>query len=460
MNGNGEMLLRVVFLLLVGAYVAGDRPRQGEWMRLLALIHLGAAALLGFLTTSELFLTGEVNLNGFGQVLLMLLPIWWVKNRIAWIRERKRTTHSSTPSVGQRWQPFSLWEWLLVVAILLGLGTAVARVVLLPLDWDGWAIWQLKAQGIVQGDLQRQLTSVDYHFSHPDYPLLVPTHTAWLTGSTFDPKVAQWGGLLFLLDLLVLFYVEARRLAGRPLALAGCMVLLSWALTMKHTASGFADIPMSAYAFASITALLRGELWTLALALVGAVLTKNEGLFTLGGVLVALPFAARSWPGASSTSRLAWLRGLVALLPAVLALLAWGVMKRRWGLFSDMLNPAQWARDPLALLPGRAWTVLRGYIAQALAVGPRYPGWGLLWPAVVWSLVDTIRQRRGWTLPLWLLVGAHFGGAALAYLVTATDAGLHLSRSLDRLWLHVAPVALLAMLISQSGTKVQSTESE
>jgi hypothetical protein len=208
---------------------------------------------------------------------------------------------------------------------------------------------------------------------------------------------------------------------------------------------------MAAYAFAAITALLRRDLWTLAIALVGAVLTKNEGLFTLVGVLAALPVAARYWPSTGSNRRAAWLPGLAAALPAVLALAAWSVVKRRWGLFSDLLDPTQWTRDPLALLPSRLWTILRGYAAQALAVGPWYPGWGLLWPAAVWSLVETVQCRRWWILPLWLLVGAHFGGAAVAYLVTAADAGLHLSRSLDRLWLHVAPAALLAVLVSLAG---------
>lgn len=464
MTGAVVALFQGVLLFLQGMrFALGPEQRREEWLRLLALSHLGGAVGIALGATLGLFVNGSLDAawawRGFLGIFVLGMVRYGVERKkwrhLEWRNEEQELKEVPlTPNTSKWWTQFSTWEWLLIAGILVGVGTAVARVVLLPLDWDGWAIWQLKAHALFQGDLHRLLTARDYQFSHPDYPLLVPAHTFWLTGSTFNPKAAQWGGLLFLLDLLALFYVEARRLAGRPLALAGCVVLLSWALTMKHAASGFADIPIAAYAFAAITALLRRDLWILSLALVGAVLTKNEGLFTLVGVLVALPFAARYWPVEPGSQSAKLLKAYGAAVPAVLAVAAWSIVKRRWSLFSDLLDPTQWARDPLALLPGRLLTILRGYAAQAVLIGPRYPGWGLLWPAVVWSLVETVQRRRWWILPLWLLVGAHFSGAAIAYLVTAADAGLHLSRSLDRLWLHVAPVALLAVLVSLAGPEI------
>ena len=52
--------------------------------------------------------------------------------------------------------------------------TMFARVALLPLDWDGWAIWQFKAKALALGTLREQLTDPAYGYSHPDYPLLLP----------------------------------------------------------------------------------------------------------------------------------------------------------------------------------------------------------------------------------------------------------------------------------------------
>ena len=55
-------------------------------------------------------------------------------------------------------------------------------VVVVPDDWDAWAIWGSKARVLAQGtgplyDVTR--------FGHPDYPLLWPTiwaFSGWLTG--------------------------------------------------------------------------------------------------------------------------------------------------------------------------------------------------------------------------------------------------------------------------------------
>src|SRR5581483_11000887 len=95
---------------------------------------------------------------------------------------------------------------------------------------------------------------------HPDYPLLVPAQTWWLSGEQFHAKLGQAGGFLYFLDLLVLFYHEARRRFPRSLALAGTAVMVSWPALLKHSASGFADVPLAVYAFAVLLTLLHGDL--------------------------------------------------------------------------------------------------------------------------------------------------------------------------------------------------------
>jgi hypothetical protein len=126
----------------------------------------------------------------------------------------------------------------------------------------------------------------------------------------------------------------------------------------------------------------------------------------------------------------------------------WGVVRRRWGLFSDMLDPGQWSPDIVGQLPRRLGVIARGYVEQAMGVGPRYPGWGLLWPLAAAGMWLSARERLRETAPFWILVAVHFAGATAAYLVTGANPALHLSRSVDRLWLHVAPAALLATLMA------------
>lgn len=345
--------------------------------------------------------------------------------------------------------PLSLPERLLLGIILIGLATAFARVILLPLDWDGWAIWQFKAKALSTGTLRPLLTAPEFRYSHPDYPLLVPAHTWWLSGGDFHEKAAQAGGFLFFLDLLALFFYEARERAGRTLALLGCAVLVSLAPMVKHASSGYADVPMAAFAFATMACLARGDLWTACPLLAGALLTKNEGLFTFGAALLTAGFLAAGPKRPDGTTPAARFSGPVLVtVTGLTALGAWSVIKRRWGLYSDMLDPHQWSPHLLSLLPGRMGVIAGGFLREALSVGPRYPGWGALWLLAPVGMVLSFRRKLAETVPFWLLVGVQFAGAAAAYLVTATDAGLHLSRSLDRLCLHVAPAALLATLIA------------
>jgi hypothetical protein len=330
--------------------------------------------------------------------------------------------------------------------IAVGIGTAVLRLALLPLDWDGWAIWQLKARAMVAGDLRRVLTLPAYHYDHPDYPLLVPTSSWWLCGNRFSPKLAQAAGFLFFLDLLAQFYAEAVERVSRFHALAGLAVMLSWAPLVKHSASGFADVPMAAFDFATLATLLSDELWLAVPMLAGGLLAKNEGVFTLvGALLVTIYTAASAWPGPGDRRR--WMPAAACVAAGAVTVALWGIMKRRWHLAADLLDPSRWPPDLTAALPERVGTLFRGFAAQAFAVGPRYPGWGVFWPLAGFGLVVSILRRIRETTPFWLFAGAHFAGVFVAYLLTPLDPGMHMAASIDRLWLQAAPVALLAVLM-------------
>jgi hypothetical protein len=328
--------------------------------------------------------------------------------------------------------------WVLRALMLLGLGTMIARLVLLPTDWDGWAIWSMKAMALSQGNLQSLLADPLYYYSHQDYPLLVPAHTWWLSGGGFSEKTGQAGGLIFALDLLVLVYYHLRKRGQGPAA-AACVLVLSWATFAKHSVSGFADVPMAAYALATCLALREGRVLELTLFLIGALLTKNEGLF-------ALAAGAGAWllsPSMVGARGGRWRPAAAVAMAAALAVLPWMWVKRRWGAGSDLLDPSQWVLGEIAT---RGWVIAQGFLRQALAVGPQYPGWGLLWPATALCAVTAVRHRLRETGVYWLFVLTFLAGAVAAYLVTPLDPALHLDRSVDRLWLHIAPIAVIAVV--------------
>jgi hypothetical protein len=412
----------------------------------LALAHLCGAAALALGVTAGVVLADHVSLR-WGAAGLAVAGLTGVL--IGRTKTEAPREHLPEPA------PVPLVDTragIALLGILTGAGilTAVLRVAMLPLDWDGWAIWQLKAKAMADGSLRHLLTSPDYGYAHPDYPLLLPAHTWWLSGGGFHEDLAQLGGLLFFLDLAALFYHEAAARVSRGAALLGCVVLVSWPLTVKHAASGFADVPMAAYALLAVAALVRSDLRLLAAGLTGALLTKNEGLFTLAAAILIVTLITAQRPTASARR-----------LPLVLAALAtgavvaggWALVKARWGLRGDLLDPARWPPDLLSVLPERMVTVAAGFAAESVRVGPRYPGWGLLWPFAALGLWLSVRRGLAETAPLWSLVAVHFAGAAAAYLVTPLDPAGHMATSLDRLMLHVAPAALLAALVAVAGSQ-------
>lgn len=395
----------------------------------LALGHLSGTALAALGVTAGMAATDQAHPAAAlvpGGVVLLAAMI------------RRGGPENPRPSGGS---PAHRWDRALAGLLAIGIATAAARVAMLPLDWDGWAFWQLKARALADGSLRDLLQDPLYRYGHPDYPLLNPVHTWLLSGFGFHEKASQAGGFLFLLDLLAIFHAAARERAPSPWPLSGCVAIVSWAVTMKHSASGFSDLILAAYVLAVAAPLARGE-WRLAgPMLIGAALTKNEGLFTLAGVLAC-------WAMAEKPARL---RAAAVPAAGACALALWWVVKRRWGLYADLLDPAQWSPAIVQELPRRAVVIVEGIGRQFLAAGPWYPGWGAAWLLCLAGLWTTLARRAGGLFPLWAIVGAHFAGAAAAYLVTGADAALHLDRSLDRLLLHVAPAALLAGIISVGG---------
>ena len=445
------------FLLMLGAgfvYVRADGRRR-PLAPTLALAHLTGAAALGIGITLGLLVTDRVTPAAGAAGLVALAAAGLLRRgrlgSVPGAREAPLPDPPLLPGSPQRWvRP------VLAALCLVGLGTAVLRLALLPVDWDGWMIWQLKAWAMTRGDLHRLLTTPDYAYAHPDYPLLVPGHVWWLCGGRFEPKVGQAAGFLFFVDLLVIFAYEARVRASGTAALAGCAVMLSWPPLLKHSASGFADVPMAAYCLACACAFADDDLWIGAPVLAGALLTKNEGLFTLAGVLLALVLVGRSrsgGPGCGRDARApmrrwpAWARGLAVVAGVVLLTLGpWTAMKQRWGLSADLLDPSLWPVDLMSQIPQRVATIAVGFLRQAFAIGPWYPGWGLFWPvAIAAAAVSAVRKTSG-VAGLWAIVAAHLAGTVAAYLITPADPTTHIETSIDRLALQVAPVALLAVL--------------
>jgi hypothetical protein len=337
--------------------------------------------------------------------------------------------------------PLSAVELSLGLALLLALGIALFRAVALPLEWDGLSLWQFKARALADGSLRYQLTDRAFAYSHVDYPLLVPAHTWWLPGGGAHAKGGQLGGLLFLADLMIVFFWGARSLP-RAARLVGALVLASLPITGRLAAIGFADLPLAAYFLAMIVAWRDGDVRIVSLLAMGTVLTKNEGLFALASMLAVCLLASPPETTLPLARRLR--ETALVLLAGGAALGTWLWVGRQWGLTGDMLTAANVRPERLWQGVDRLPRIGRTMLHHFTAIGPGVPGWGLLWLAAALGLLTGPPGRWSSAKGPWIAAGTYLLLVVTPYALTPHDLGWHLSTSLARLLYHAAPVTLLA----------------
>jgi hypothetical protein len=338
--------------------------------------------------------------------------------------------------------------------LVLGIIAWIVTGRLIGVGWDGYSIWQLKAQAFIHDGNLSVLRDAHYSsYAHLDYPLLVPLQTWWIgtNAGGYREAWAQLIGLLFALDLLVLFIAFAKRWVRREPLLLGSALLVTLPVFIQHATSGFADIEMAGYLLAMAMFLARvivgGERKqsaALAWMFASVVVVKNEGLLAaVAGLAVILAMWWRELPRNPARFVLAAL----AALAASISYLPWLAFKRAWHLTNDILEGGAKPRLTAGVILSRAETIVAGFVRCLAQIGPRSGAWGLLIILLPLGLSQTIKKRVSICGPLWLLCACQTVGYALIYLITPHDLRRHIASSVDRLLLHLVPTLLLAALI-------------
>ena len=347
---------------------------------------------------------------------------------------------------------------LLGLVVCVAILAWVAHFRALPdVDWDAWMIWNMRARFLAgaPGDLARAFAP-SLAFSHTDYPLLVPgvVTTAWLlvgTDALWAPAVVSNG--IALACVCVVSGGLARLRGGTAGAVAG-VTLLGAPFYVGQSAAQCADVPISAFVALSASLLALGvsedpragrERVTFSMAGTAASLaawTKNEGLlFVLaGGLALALVDLRQARPE-RRPHRLGW---FFAGSSPVLLLLAWF----KWSLAAqnDLV-----AASSLDSAISRAMDIDRYVrIAGAMASEPFTVGkWNglpvVLAGAAAWLRIGAL--PTGARLPgVW--VATVLAGFFAVYVLTPHGLDWHLVTSLDRLYVQLWPLAVLAAFLA------------
>ena len=157
-------------------------------------------------------------------------------------------------------QPFSEFEWLLLLIIVGCLLVRTMTSLVIPLnDGDGHIIWCLKAKVFFYDTIRTTdyFTRHDLSYLNIRYPLLVPFMYTWVC-----TVVGHWDDLgMFILNptnLIVfatLLYCTLRRFVVRPVALAVTAMLSSLPALLHYAECGQGDVPLMLISGASLFCL-------------------------------------------------------------------------------------------------------------------------------------------------------------------------------------------------------------
>jgi hypothetical protein len=344
-----------------------------------------------------------------------------------------------------KWTPWaSALLLLLLAALLLGI---TANAYTTTMFWDGRYIWAFKARALfADGGLTRE-TFTDlarYRYTHLDYPLALPAAQAWIYQCLgyVDERRGKLIGIVFWLGIVALLASYLRRRMTLPWALGLSLLACQAPVLVYHAEGGGADVPQ-AFCFLAAGLLLadwvergRREDSMLAALMFGiGALAKAEGSsMAIGG---AVMFAAAWWVrGRRVNSRSALLGPAALILPS----LPWAALRRWWGIPSLQLAAMQLPPWP------DLWSRFRATDHAILERFGAWQQWEFTWLFVGLGLlayaVSAWRHRA--LAPLWGLVFWQLAVYAAIYTFSPYPIAWHLTTSLDRVLLHLAPLAIAA----------------
>jgi hypothetical protein len=338
--------------------------------------------------------------------------------------------------------------WYLLPAILVGYAgvTAVRIATSTPLiEWDAWMIWLYKAKIIAAEKLipPPWVFSSPSGFGHPRYPLLWPMLAAGAFGitGTADDHLARIVPVFLWMGWGLMTYSALRWKLPRLPAVILASLQLSLPAVIQYMTDGDADVMLAVFYGGMICLIIRlgdetrwSVLTSAALLAAAAAFTKNEGIpLACFGAAMVLVMAAPKGLGRAALMSGAFL-GLIAILLA-----PWYVWSRQFKPM-DEDYPSRLSALTHGENLARLAAIVPALGREALNFRDGGPLWLLLLivPAIAWRALHCRHIQA-----LWALLAAHFLLYAFVYVITPFDLNWLLANSLNRLFVHITPVAIL-----------------
>jgi hypothetical protein len=383
---------------------------------------LGLAYILGLAATGAL--AAHLALIGVPVGLLELFVLTLLAVIPAWRRGRRLPNHpSDTLSLGS--------NGVGLASRIVGIGCFLTALVLLAhaahaysvrplLEWDGWAIWAMKARALYDfgGVAHGVFTTQPY--GPLQHPLFLPAleATGFRSMGAFDGTLIHVQLALLGFGFAAALWTMLRERVPEALAGASILAIVAADSTLRQLAANLADIPLAFLVALGVVALARtlldenARLLPFAAVMLGAAtLTKPEGLLFAAAALVPFILIARTRAS------------LLTAAAVVLILLPWRVYTAVHGLknpeysLGDALNPSL-----LADRSERVRPAFEGVWHQVWS-----SGWSWLVPLALVAFAAALLARR-WRLAgfaaAWALLS--FGGIVLVFWISVVPVELTL----------------------------------
>jgi hypothetical protein len=421
-------------------------PDSGARSRWAPLLHAGLGAGLGIGVFSCLYFL--LLLAGVAKLPVVFAAEALLLAASAGIYFKRRAAVPVGGENGDAAESFP-WNWALGIA-----AAAMAAIFLATFfnaselnpqgGWDAFAIWNLRARFLLNGETWRYAVASQSTGTHMEYPLLLSSAIArgWLYGGGPSQAVPVAIALLFPLAIAMVLVSGISILRGAAAGLLAVSILLAHQFLATAAPDQYADLPLAYFGLASVAVLAldrSARYLTLAGLFAGfAAWTKNEGLLLLAVLTIALAITtwrSAGWSPAVRTSAL-FLAGALPLLCLVL----W------FKLFVAPADPTlagvggSLAHNPAEA--GRWGQVALGFVT-------RIPVIAVLLLAFAIGLLrirPSVERPPAIFLPL-IALGLMLVGDFAVVVLSGSDVEWLLATALDRLYLQLWPLLVFGVFL-------------
>lgn len=412
---------------------------RATWPEALALACLFFTLLT--LPTRFFFLSAQ---PAFGGAIVLALVGWatLLANTLLSLMQKKDRAAQPAVSVSRRERIFATVLTVIIAAGLLW--SFLMAVVVVPDDWDAWAIWGSKAKVLALGS--GPLEDVT-RFGHADYPLLWPTiwaFSGWLSGGWEECWSKGWGAIFLLLCVWEMRIAVSAQSGSRTAGLLAAALFVSIPNVPLLASWAYAEAPLWLMMTCGLACGLRwrseegrrADAVLAGLFAAAAAHTKNEGLLfaVLLGLLLLLSGRRRK-------------DVLFALLAFTLCYLPWFWWSR---LHLDLgaAVPQHWDANSLRRAASRIAPAMEAIFGMWKDVRQ----WNIVGAGLGLAVLGTVLRRRPDAALLLLPTGLLLGCFAVI-LFNANEIYWQIGTAWNRLTVQALPLFLVVLTAREGRTQ-------